>query len=416
MIEVNGEHSYTVQVDDEDGLGSLSFRKLEGPSGLSINGNGVVEWTPGPDASGRYPVKLQVEDSGGLTDSQNYTLEVQQNDNTPPNPQISVNTSKGPAPLTVKFDASGSSDPDGSIANYTWESGEGRNSSGKTAVFTYRKPGVYVATLEVTDNEGATSSASVKVNVTGNSAPYFTSDPAVTGEVGKAYSYDAEATDPDGNALSYSLNQSPSGMSIDSDSGKVSWTPSSSGTYDVEIVVSDGEASVSQSYSIDVQSDNSGGGSDNPEDGGGSDDSDGGSSGGSSGGDSYSGGGWYFVSQSQSIEERLSFVNPSFNLELSQGATGKRNISLNFTEQTRVNLGTEGNISEVLKLPNSFNGSEGMNNVTVTVNATQPGTTQETSRLAGRARRWRCRSASPSGLSTSLKVRWMWLSWVIRHG
>ncbi|MFB6100156.1 MAG: PKD domain-containing protein [Candidatus Nanohalobium sp.] len=57
-----------------------------------------------------------------------------------------------------------------------WESGEGRNSSGKTAVFTYRKPGVYVATLEVTDNEGATSSASVKVNVTGNSAPYFTSD------------------------------------------------------------------------------------------------------------------------------------------------------------------------------------------------------------------------------------------------
>ncbi|MFB6100155.1 MAG: putative Ig domain-containing protein, partial [Candidatus Nanohalobium sp.] len=207
----------------------------------------------------------------------------------------------------------------------------------------------------------------------GNSAPYFTSDPAVTGEVGKAYSYDAEATDPDGNALSYSLNQSPSGMSIDSDSGKVSWTPSSSGTYDVEIVVSDGEASVSQSYSIDVQSDNSGGGSDNPEDGGGSDDSDGGSSGGSSGGDSYSGGGWYFVSQSQSIEERLSFVDQAFNLELRQGATGKRNISLNFTEQTRVNLGTEGNISEVLKLPASINGRKGINNVKVAVNATQPG-------------------------------------------
>lgn len=57
--------------------------------------------------------------------------------------------------LTCSFNASGSSDPDGTIASYAWSVGDGATGSGATVSHTYATGGSYTVTLTVTDNGGA---------------------------------------------------------------------------------------------------------------------------------------------------------------------------------------------------------------------------------------------------------------------
>lgn len=59
----------------------------------------------------------------------------------------------------------------------------------------------------------------------GNSAPQITSTPTTTATQGQAWSYDVQATDPQGDVLAYALTQYPAGMTIDSASGLINWTP-----------------------------------------------------------------------------------------------------------------------------------------------------------------------------------------------
>jgi PKD repeat protein len=60
-----------------------------------------------------------------------------------------------PYGLEVSADASGSTDPDGTIASYSWDWGDSTtDSTGVTATHTYGSPGTYTVTLTVTDNVG----------------------------------------------------------------------------------------------------------------------------------------------------------------------------------------------------------------------------------------------------------------------
>ena len=384
-VKLNGQHSYTVQVSDpDDGLSQLDFSIAEGPENISISSNGVVEWTPGPGVEGNYTVKLKVEDSGGLYDTQEYTLEVNGSDGEAPNEVISANVTEGSAPLTVKFNGSGSSDPDGSIVEYFWRSGEGRTDTGTTAVYTYTQPGTYIAELSVKDDQGLEHTTSVKINVTGNSAPYFISSPVTTATVGQEYTYDATAEDEDGDTLEYSLAEKPSGMQIDNVTGKVAWTPSSSGSFDVQINVSDGMESASQSYSIDVEGDSSsGGGGDNGGDNGGNSDDDDDSSsggGGGGGGSSYSGGGasydTYFTSVSgeKSLSDVFSFRTGRLNLELRPDTAGevKVNYSLNRTEVnvSEFDVSLDDNITEIMDAPEEL---DNRSYIPVNISTGEPG-------------------------------------------
>jgi hypothetical protein len=69
--------------------------------------------------------------------------------------------------LNCSFDASGSQDPDGSIASYSWSWGDGSSSqttTTPTASHTYATAGSYVVTLTVTDNGGASADVAHSVN------------------------------------------------------------------------------------------------------------------------------------------------------------------------------------------------------------------------------------------------------------
>ena len=63
----------------------------------------------------------------------------------------------------IEFDASESFDPDGSIASYHWDFGDGQSSDEIIATHAYSNPGTYTVTLTITDNEGESASDSGNV-------------------------------------------------------------------------------------------------------------------------------------------------------------------------------------------------------------------------------------------------------------
>ena len=85
-----------------------------------------------------------------------------------------------------------------------------------------------------------------------NHAPDINSIPVTSSLVGVLYSYAVEATDADGDTLIYSITSGPTGMTIDSSTGVLSWTPSTAGDYNVTIKVSDGDLFDTQAFTITV--------------------------------------------------------------------------------------------------------------------------------------------------------------------
>lgn len=86
--------------------------------------------------------------------------------NPPPIASFDASPLSGPAPLPVVFDASTSRD-DGAIVLYSWNFGDGASADGAIAEHSYDRPGTFTATLTVTDNLGATATASRTVTVLG---------------------------------------------------------------------------------------------------------------------------------------------------------------------------------------------------------------------------------------------------------
>ncbi len=77
----------------------------------------------------------------------------------------------GPVPLSVRFDASRSSDPDGDALTYDWNFGDG-TAHGTAAIVThtYTVSGVFDAVVTVTDSPGARATATVRISA-GNAPP-----------------------------------------------------------------------------------------------------------------------------------------------------------------------------------------------------------------------------------------------------
>jgi hypothetical protein len=92
-------------------------------------------------------------------------------DSSPPTACISAYPTYGTAPLSVSFDGTCSSDPDGQVVSYQWDFGDGSIDTGASVQHWYSSPGYYTATLTVTDNSGFTSQQVQSVTVTDPSCP-----------------------------------------------------------------------------------------------------------------------------------------------------------------------------------------------------------------------------------------------------
>ena len=96
-----------------------------------------------------------------------------------------------------------------------------------------------------------------------NHAPVITSSPITSITEGNIYTYDVQATDSDGDDLTYSIIDAPGWLHINSNSGIISGTApqvDSSTDYQVELEVSDGNGGIdTQSYTLKVKNHVSGG-------------------------------------------------------------------------------------------------------------------------------------------------------------
>ena len=139
------------------------------------------------------------------------------------------------ADLKVTADGSTSVDPDGTVASFAWDFGDGATATGPTTEHTYAAAGTYPVKLTVTDNEGGTGTVTKQVVVTApNVAPVaaFT-----TSAEHLALSVDAAgSSDSDGTISSYAWTF---GDGETGTGATASHTYAAGGTYDVKLTVTD---------------------------------------------------------------------------------------------------------------------------------------------------------------------------------
>src|SRR5262249_48481182 len=94
--------------------------------------------------------------------------------NQPPLAKLAFTPTSGVSPANVTVSTAGSSDADGSITSTTINFGDGTSATiaaDGSVSHVYQAPGKYTVTATLTDNEGATGSASASLKIL---APYVT--------------------------------------------------------------------------------------------------------------------------------------------------------------------------------------------------------------------------------------------------
>jgi PKD repeat protein len=112
---------------------------------------------------------LRVTDNHGNKDVAMIKIKLRSDLNAAPVAELEADPMLGMAPLLVNFDASASYDPDGTVVSYAWDfDGDGSNeevgSSPQTS-YSFNVAGTFIVSVEVTDNDGAKSSAGVAIEV-----------------------------------------------------------------------------------------------------------------------------------------------------------------------------------------------------------------------------------------------------------
>lgn len=105
--------------------------------------------------TGTYDATLTVTDDGGLASSVTQAVSVVR-------PNVAPTAAFGAECdfLSCQFDATASTDGDGTIDDYAWDFGDGETDTGSSPSHDYAQPGTYTATLVVTDDDAATDEAS----------------------------------------------------------------------------------------------------------------------------------------------------------------------------------------------------------------------------------------------------------------
>lgn len=166
---VDEDRSITVNVlandnDIEDGQ-NLSIALMSNPSHGTVvkNTDNTFTYTPSANYFGADSFTYRVVDTQGATSSiVTVSLTVNSvNDNPTANFVYSLNSGG-----RVSFNASNSSDVDGSIVSYSWVFGDGSTGTGISPTHKYSdKNGNYQVTLTVTDNTGATATYTQTVSL-----------------------------------------------------------------------------------------------------------------------------------------------------------------------------------------------------------------------------------------------------------
>ncbi|MFM9883539.1 MAG: N,N-dimethylformamidase beta subunit family domain-containing protein, partial [Burkholderiales bacterium] len=298
IATVGAAYSYDVNATDANG-DVLTYSLTQSPAGMTINANtGLIAWTPTSAQAGNQAVTVRATDPGGLFATQSFTIAVAIGA-IPTTTRVDLATpaaysaTRGTTvAITLNWyrvrmsadllqfmhlvSSTGqiSSVDDHWTTSATWTAGPFSETRSiavppTLAAGTYDirvglsggnpwtdKVLIMGAGVSDPENDQRYKVGTITVTLTGtNTAPQITSTPVTTAAVGVAYSYDVNATDANGDVLSYSLTAAPAGMTINGTNGLIAWTPTSAqvGSQAVTVRATDpGGLFATQSFSITV--------------------------------------------------------------------------------------------------------------------------------------------------------------------
>ncbi len=231
----NNKYSYAVEANDVDG-DVVIVSLVNGPQGMTLTDDYIVEWTPTEEQIGMHPVEVQATD-GNYIYSQKFNITVLKpsTDNSRPivtsTPATLAIVDKEYTYQVIAEDADG----DGlifSLANAP--SGMTISSTGTVKYTpTANQQGEHQVTVAISDTKVVLSQAymlRVVEEPTINHAPVFTQLPTTAQtniDLGRDFYTDVNATDPDGDHLNFELivQDNLLGLSIDSNTGEMNAFP-----------------------------------------------------------------------------------------------------------------------------------------------------------------------------------------------
>ena len=245
--------SFKLKASDPD-FDIISYSASNLPAGASFDpASGSFNWVPDYTQAGTYALQLMVSDG---TVSVPVTANIVVNNvNRPPVIATLANfvDTTGEA-LSFKVNAC---DPDGDSLTYSAaDLPAGANFDPVTRTFNWPQTitGSYTVLFTVSDEQiSVTAPAVITVYPGSNRPPVMSVIPSYTVKVGKLISFTVKATDSDGDILTYSADNLPSGASFLPGTGKFSWAPTTVGTYKVQFTVYDGQLSDRKTATIIVQ-------------------------------------------------------------------------------------------------------------------------------------------------------------------
>ncbi len=258
--QVGTVYQYQVIAEDPNSTDKLHYFLTRSQSGMSLDSvTGELIWTPTAAQVGRHYTEIQAIDLSGRIAYQRFYITVTGtgSNQAPIITSEASNVASANYPYLYEVKAN---DPDGDYLTYTLMiKPEGMSINALTGVITWNPVdsdlGNVNVVIKVTDEAGLFAEQAFTINVRTNAPPVISSIPIEGVTAGSTYLYDANATDSDGDAISYSLSVAPEGMLINSKTGLVEWLTSEGdkGEHAVSVQATDIFGAYSeQSFSITV--------------------------------------------------------------------------------------------------------------------------------------------------------------------
>jgi hypothetical protein len=257
-------YSFTPSASDPDGQ-ALTFSISAKPAWATFNtSNATLSGTPGNGTAGSYSnIQISVSDGSASAALPAFSITVTQA-NRPPTISGTPPTS-GREGIPYSFTPA-ASDPDGQTPTFSIS---GKPSWAALSSSTGRLSGTPPAgsagsfvNIVITASDGSLQASlpSFTIAVAANRAPTISGAPATTVTADQAYSFTPTASDPDGNALSFSIVNRPGWATFNNGTGRLSGTPTPAQAaeyVDIRITVSDSMTSASlPAFSITVETGN----------------------------------------------------------------------------------------------------------------------------------------------------------------
>jgi DNA/RNA endonuclease G (NUC1) len=176
------------------------------------------------------------------------------------NTQPPIGAISGPAGSIAEgdaatFSAAASLDPNGTIASYEWDFGDGATGSGLSVTHTFTQDGTFQVRLTVTDNDGLVDTATFTLTVT-NAVPVIGAIADGTVDAGTVYTVAGTFADPGADAWTATVNwgdgSAPSVVALSTRSFSLSHTYATADLYTVTVTIADDDASSTAGHSVTV--------------------------------------------------------------------------------------------------------------------------------------------------------------------